>query len=230
MKSSCKNACLEIGNGISKVRNSENIEGERNINGNRAVVLENSLKNKFDIKNVVNLPKRILNDVGISLLSKELNFVPTCNKIYNAKVKMELEAFGRMLCLKRHFLNENKDIHRDMFKPMSKVNPRNKDADIGLYLSSLKEKLMKVKVPKDKFKNLTNRQRKALYDLKNDEKIEIKSANKSAAAVVWDREGYIIAVEKQLGDEEVYEEVFNDATPLLKTINAVIAKIRKWVI
>ena len=33
--------------------------------------------------------------------------------------------------------------------------------------------------------------------------------------------------EKQLGDEEVYEEVFNNAAPLLKTINAVIAKIRK---
>ena len=31
---SCKNACLEIRNGTSKVRNSENIEGERNANGN----------------------------------------------------------------------------------------------------------------------------------------------------------------------------------------------------
>ena len=34
--------------------------------------------------------------------------------------------------------------------------------------------------------------------------------------------------EKQLGDEEAYEEVSNDATPFLKTINEVIAKIRKW--
>ena len=32
-KNSWKNACLEIGNGTSKVRNSENIEGERNTNG-----------------------------------------------------------------------------------------------------------------------------------------------------------------------------------------------------
>ena len=45
---------------------------------------------------------------------------------------------------------------------------------------------------------------------------------------MWDREDYIIKAEKQLGDEEVYEEVFNDAAPLLKTINAVIGKIRKW--
>ena len=75
---------------------------------------------------------------------------------------------------------------------MSKVNPRNKDADIEVYFSSLKEKLKKVEVPKDKFKNLTNSERKALYDLKNDENIEIKSADKSAVVVVWVREDYII--------------------------------------
>ena len=49
-----------------------------------------------------------------------------------------------------------------MFKPKSKFNPRNKDAAIELYLSSLEEKLMKVEVPKDKFNNLTNSEWKAL--------------------------------------------------------------------
>ena len=95
---------------------------------------------------VVNLSKRNLNDVEISLLSKRLNFVSACNNIYKVKVKMELEAFGRMLCSKWHFRNRNKDIHRDMFKPKTEVNPRNKDADIELYLSSLKKKLMKDEV------------------------------------------------------------------------------------
>ena len=48
-----------------------------------------------------------------------------------------------------------------MFKPKSKFNPCNQDAAIELYFSSLKEKLMKVEVPKDKFNNLTNSERKA---------------------------------------------------------------------
>ena len=86
---------------------------------------------------------------------------------------------------------------------------------------------MKVEVPKDKFNNLTNSERKALYDLKNDKSIVIKSADKGSAVVVWDREDYIKEAEKQLDDEEVYKEVSNDAAPLLKTINGVIAKIRK---
>ena len=55
----------------------------------------------------------------------------------------------------------------------------------------------------------------------------VKSADKGSAAVVWDREDYIKEAEKQLGDEEVYEEVSNDAAPLLKTINEIITKIRK---
>ena len=55
----------------------------------------------------------------------------------------------------------------------------------------------------------------------------IKSADKGSAVVLWDREDHIKEAEKQLGDEEVYEEVSNDAAPLLKTINEVIAKIRK---
>ena len=225
-KSSCKNACL-IGNGTSKVRNSEHIEEERNASDNKALLLENRLKGNFVSKNVVNLSKRNLNDAEISLLSEGLNFVPTCSNIDKAKLKMELEAFGRMLRLKWHFCNENKDIYRDMFKPKSKFNPRNEDAVIELYLSSLEEKLIKVDVPKDKLNNLTNSERKALYDLKNDKSIVIKSADKGSAVVVWGREDYIKEAEKQLDDEKLYEEVSNDAAPLLKTINGVIAKIRK---
>ena len=110
-KNSCKNACLGIGNGASKVRNNGNIEGERNVNGNQAVLLGNRLKGNFVSKNIVNLSKWSLNDAEISVLSKRLNFAPTCNNIDKAKLKMDLEAFGRLLHLKWHFRNENKDIH-----------------------------------------------------------------------------------------------------------------------
>ena len=135
-KNSCKNACVEFGNGTLKVKDSENIEGERNANGNQVVPLENRLQGNSVSKNVVNLSKRNFTDAEISLLSKGLNFVPTCNNIGKGKLKMKFVAFGRMLRSKWQFCNENKDIHRDMFKPKSMFNPRNKDAAIELYLSS----------------------------------------------------------------------------------------------
>ena len=70
---------------------------------------------------------------------KGFNFVPTCKNIDKAKLKIELEAFGRMLRLKWHFCNENKDIHRGILKPKSKFNPLNKDAPLKLHLSSLEK-------------------------------------------------------------------------------------------
>ena len=71
-----------------------------------------------------------------------------------------------------------------MFKPKSKVNPRNKGGATELYFSSLEEELMKVEVPKGKFNNLANREWEQLHDLKNDRNIEIISAEKCAAVVV----------------------------------------------
>ena len=86
---------------------------------------------------------------------------------------------------------------------------------------------MKFEVPKDKFNNLRISALKASYDVKNDKNNVIKSADKGSAVEVWDKEDYIKEAEEQLGGEEVYEEVSNGATSLLKTINAVIAKVRK---
>ena len=87
-KNSCKSACLETGNGTSKVRNSENIEGERNRVGNQAVLLQNRLKGNFVTKNVVSLSKWNLNDAEISLFLKGPNFLPTYSNIDKAKFEM----------------------------------------------------------------------------------------------------------------------------------------------
>ena len=40
---------------------------------------------------------------------------------------------------------------KDQFKAKSSFNPRNKDAAIEIYMSSLEEKLMKLEIPKDKY-------------------------------------------------------------------------------
>ena len=125
--------------------------------------------------------------------------VPTSNTIDKAKLKTELEALGRVLRLKWHFRNEENEFDLDQFKPKSTVNLRNKDAAIEVYMSSLEEKLMKIEIPKDKYKNLTIKERQVLYDLKNNKSIVIKSADKVSTVVVQDREDYIKEAEIQLG-------------------------------
>ena len=135
----------------------------------------------------------------VSLWSKGLKFVPTSSHINKAKLKMELGAYGRMLHLKWYFRNYEKEFDRNKFKPKSTFNPRNKDAAIEIYLSSLEEKLMKIEIPQSKYNNLTREERSALYNLKNDKNVVIKSADKGSVVVIWDRDDYIKEAEKPTG-------------------------------
>ena len=86
---------------------------------------------------------------------------------------------------------------------------------------------MNIEIPQNRYNNLTREEQRALYDLKNDKNIVIKSTKKGSAVVVWDREDYINEAEKQLGDKDIYEEVNNDPEPLMSTIQKAIEKIRK---
>ena len=148
---------------ISDSENSKRCEGtpSSDVQGNDAEMCDGRLKGKFVCKNVVNLSKRKVSESEISFLSKGLNFIPTCNKVDLAKLKLELEQFGRMVCLKWHFRNDKRDIPINPFKTKSTFNPRNKDVAIEIYLRSLEEKLLKIEVPKDKFNNLTKREQDA---------------------------------------------------------------------
>ena len=175
----------------------------------------------------MNLFKRNLTGCEISLLSKGLNFVPTSNTIDKAKLKTELEALCKILRLKWHFRNEENEFDLNQLKPKTSFNPHNKHATIEVYMSSLEEKRMKIEISKDKYNNLNSKERQALYDLKNDKHIVIKGTNKGSAVVVWDREDYIKEAEKQLGDSDVYEDVPDDAEPLISTIHGTIEKIKK---
>ena len=115
--------------------------------GNDAFTLNGRFRGKNVSKNVVNLSTWKRTKAEISLLSKGLKFVPTSNHINKAKLKMELEAYGRMLRLKWHFRNDEKEFDRNNFKLHSTFNPRNKDAAIEIYLSTLEEKVMKIENP-----------------------------------------------------------------------------------
>ena len=165
--------------------NASSLDNRLNVKDDAAKNLNNRLQGNFLSKNVVNLSWRNLTGSEISLLSKGLTFVPTSSTI-KAKLKIELEALGRISRLKWHSRNEENVFDLDQFKPKYTFNPRNKDAAIEVYMNSLEEKLMKIEIPKDKYNKLTSKERQALYDLKNDKNIVVKGADKGSAVVVWE--------------------------------------------
>ena len=87
--------------------------------------------------------------------------------------------------------------------------------------------LLKIEVPKYKFNNFTEAERDTLDILKNDKSIVIKVAGKGSEVVVWGREDYVEEAENRLGDSNMYEEVLNDAKPLMNIILNTLENIRK---
>ena len=158
-------------------------------------------------------------------MSKGLKFAPAANKTDKAKLKTELEEYGRKLRLTWHFRKDEKPFPYEKFRPKSTFNPRNKDV-IETYLSSLEERLFNIDIASKRFDNLTKEERNALYNLRDDPTIIIKGADKGSAVVVWDREDYLKEASKELEDKDGYEEVRNDPCTLINTIIRALKEIR----
>ena len=114
---------------------------------NAAFLNKTRLEGKFVSKTAINWSRRNLSQSEISLLSKGLKFVPSANKIDGAKLKRELEEYGRKLRLMWHFRNDERTFLIDEFRPKSSFNPRNKDTIIETYLSCLEERLLGIQIP-----------------------------------------------------------------------------------
>ena len=160
----------------------------------------------------------------MSLLSKGLKFVPSADKIDQAKLKRELEEYGRKLRLMWHIRNE-RTFSAAKFRHKSSFNSRKKDAIIETYLSCLEERLLDIEIPSKIYNNLTKDEHDALYSLKDDPSIIIKGADKSSVVALWGREDYLKEAYKQLDDREMYEEVPNDSNVLIYTIRKDLEKI-----
>ena len=176
---------------------SREVDKEPNESENVALFRDNRFEGKFVSKNVINPLEGIPLQRNFPFNKKGLKFVPTANKIDQAKLKKELEEYGRKLRLMWHFRNDERPFSQERFKPKSTFNPRNKDAVIETYLSCLEERLLDIEIPSKRFNNLTKDERNAMYSLKDDKSIIIKGADKGAAVIVWDCEDYQKEARKQ---------------------------------
>ena len=88
-----------------------------------------------------NLYSRHLSKDKISLLLKELKFVPTPKHLNKAKIKEEIEAYGRKFRLMWYFRNDEQELDVIRFKKKSKFNSKS-DAAIETYLNSLEEDIL----------------------------------------------------------------------------------------
>ena len=198
---------------------------EKEVQLNSASIRNNRYEGKFVSANVINLSSDHLSKDEVSLLSKGLQFVPSPKHITKAKIKEEIEVYGRKLRLMWHFRNDHREFDVNPFKKKSKFN-RKRDAALEMYLSRLEEEILSLD-GEISYSNLTKGERNALYLLRDDPSIIIKEADKGSVVVVWEREDYLREANSQLSDKDVYQEVKDDAEDhLMKVIKSVLRKIK----
>ena len=149
---------------INSAGNTPYIE-EKHGNGNINNILTckgEGLEVKSVSTNVIDLSRRNLSEAEISLLPKGLKFVPIVNKIDRAKLKTELEEYGKKLRFMWHFRNDEKSFLYEKFRPKFTFNPRNKDNVTETYFRSLEERLLDIDISSKRFNNLTNKEHNTL--------------------------------------------------------------------
>ena len=98
------------------------------------------------------------------------------------------------------------------FRPKSnwKPNPPNKTLD--LFQKSVKQEILKSRVKKRHYNNLTKQERIGLKKLKDNPNIIIKKADKGSAVVVMNTTDYLKEGYRQLSDEQFYQKIPTDIT------------------
>ena len=136
---------------------------------------------------IVNLSNRKLSKAEVFLLSQGLKLCPAPNSVHKSVLKEDLEKFGTTLRLKWHYRNEERTFDPNPFRLKLKFNPSKTDAAMELYLSHIEEKLLSCTEINHSYYNLTREEQKAMHNLKSDQSIIIKEADKSSAVVIWDK-------------------------------------------
>ena len=91
----------------------------------------------------------------------------------------------------------------------------------------MEEKLLNLGPIKHKYNNLTQEERKALYDLRNDTSLIIKESHKGSVVVIWEKEDYLTEAKELLFCKEMYEEVIEDQSYLIDAMHRALENIRK---
>lgn len=179
-------------------------------------------------KNVVNLSRNFhLSQPQKTLLEKGLTFVPTLDitKGQKEQFKADMIQYHRKIKLAVFF----KDSDRQEIPPFTGPSTWSPSmAELPSEIGVLIEKDHKIfhkhyKSLREKH-NLTGEEVKALWELRRNNQIVIKPADKGSAVVILDREQYIFEVERQLNDTVYYkalkEPIFKETIPMVKNVLA----------
>lgn len=179
---------------------------------------------------VFNLSSKTLDQFHLSILNRGLSFVPT-NHLKKFDIKVDLFKFFRQLRLREFFDNgteqddlnsqtaSNTEESRKVFRGKSLfMPPVNRNNSIETYCRLVEQEVDAFlnENQRSAYNNLSKEEKKALEDLKSDDSIVIKPADKGGATVVMNKIDYVEECVRQLSDRNFYEVLPDNPTQAFK--------------
>lgn len=177
-----------------------------------------------------NLSSKTLDQFHLSILNRGLSFVPT-NHLKKFDIKVDLFKFFRQLRLREFFDNgteqddlnsqtaSNTEESRKVFRGKSLfMPPVNRNNSIETYCRLVEQEVDAFlnENQRSAYNNLSKEEKKALEDLKSDDSIVIKPADKGGATVVMNKIDYVEECVRQLSDRNFYEVLPDNPTQAFK--------------
>ena len=159
-------------------------------------------------KYIKNLSNKKITDAQIKLISHGLKFIPV-NKLNKNRIRRQLlqdfETFARRMRLKYMFYGHNRNVHP--FYAKSNWNPPvQRSVALECYLEEVKLQLTEIQITKPK-QNLSRDEQKALNELKQNNDINLKKADKGSTTVIMNKTDKIKEGENLLNDEQSHKRL-----------------------
>ena len=175
---------------------------------------------------MINLSKRQLTSYEESLLSKGLSFVPS-KEADEFTTKVELFKFCRSVKLKAFFTKDNNQppfnrpvestvptVSQKRFRPKSTFVPQVMNSSVNTFCRLVNHDVSALFSDGSNrcYPNLSIQERQALAELRKDDSIVIRKADKGGAIVLQDKESYCEEIQRQLSNTVYYARLNGDPT------------------
>ena len=165
------------------------------------------METKITVK-IINLSSKVFNQHHISLLQRGLKFVPTPKGPDLMTLEKDIKEYVRLLKLKEYFHYRTYTDDDSLLKPHSDFTPMQTRhpvlQSVCDTLTSTAENLQNL-VPDNNYSNLSYDERTALQDLKQDDTIVIKEADKGSVVVILDKAFYRNQMLSTLSNTSIYK-------------------------
>ena len=173
----------------------------------------------------------ILDDLALdederAVLSKGLTFISIKQKPDEFQARSDVHQYFRRLRLKAFFHDKASQVKE--LDPFEALNPQHSNwtpfpeqyPTLDSYICKCEQEVTKLNFKETwRNPNLASNERDALHRLRNDPDIVIKPADKGGAVVVWRKDLSIKEAERQLTNQDFYEEVPQDSLSIIKTLS-----------